>query len=427
MSRPKLWASGFCLIVALLALFMTGMLPGEKAAAATGLPPGAAAYSGRGPYRVGTDVLLTDGDAPLEITIWYPAAGPGSDGDGSDGPPITYSYEIKLFSPVGKWALAAYDGQAIRHAPYDLAAAPYPLVILSPGFALGSATYAWLAEHLASYGFVVISPEHDEQLDPSLLWQATIARPQDILTALAFIDAQARTGGALAGLVNGDLVAVAGHSYGGYTALAAGGARLDTASFAAACQTAYAANDPLVFLCDALLPHVAGMAELAGLDAIPEGFWPAWSAPRVRAVVSLAGDAAVFAQAGLAEVTVPVMAIGGTADKDSPYLWGTHPTYEYVSSPKKVRIALNGAAHMIFTGPCEAVRRFMKAIPNEFCADPAWEKQAAHDLINHFTTAFLLAELKQDAAAAAALEPDAIEFPQMTYEAQGYGIDLPIP
>jgi hypothetical protein len=43
----------------------------------------------------------------------------------------------------------------------------------------------------------------------------------------------------------------------------------------------------------------------------------------------------------------------------------------------------------------------------------------AHDLINHFTTAFLLAELYQDADAAA-LAPDAVHFPSVTYEAQGF-------
>jgi hypothetical protein len=44
----------------------------------------------------------------------------------------------------------------------------------------------------------------------------------------------------------------------------------------------------------------------------------------------------------------------------------------------------------------------------------------AHDLISHFTTAFLLAELYQDADAAAALAPDGVHFPGVTYEAQGF-------
>jgi hypothetical protein len=49
-----------------------------------------------------------------------------------------------------------------------------------------------------------------------------------------------------------------------------------------------------------------------------------------------------------------------------------------------------------------------------------WDRSRAHDLINHFTTAFLLAELKHDDAAAAALAPGAVAFPAVTYETSGY-------
>ena len=40
------------------------------------------------------------------------------------------------------------------------------------------------------------------------------------------------------------------------------------------------------------------------------------------------------------------------------------------------------------------------------CSDPVWDMDRAHDLINHFATAFFLATLKDDAEAAAALAPD---------------------
>ena len=84
-------------------------------------------------------------------------------------------------------------------------------------------------------------------------------------------------------------MAVIGHSYGGYTALAAAGAQMDTSSLKAACETARKTGDPLAFLCDALLPHLDDMADLAGLGALPTGLWPAWADPRVDAVVSMAG------------------------------------------------------------------------------------------------------------------------------------------
>jgi hypothetical protein len=44
----------------------------------------------------------------------------------------------------------------------------------------------------------------------------------------------------------------------------------------------------------------------------------------------------------------------------------------------------------------------------------------AHDLINHFTTAFLLDVLKGDKDAHAALAPDAVSFPGITYQAEGF-------
>ena len=99
----------------------------------------------------------------------------------------------------------------IQDAPYDLSTGPSPRVILSPGFSFGAASYAWLAEHLAPYGFVVLSPEHHEHLDPeNELWQATIQRPQDILALLDYVDEQVAPGGAFAGLIDPGRTAVVG-------------------------------------------------------------------------------------------------------------------------------------------------------------------------------------------------------------------------
>ena len=52
----------------------------------------------------------------------------------------------------------------------------------------------------------------------------------------------------------------------------------------AACRAEHVreVDDPSVWLCDDLLPHMADMATLAGLDSVPEGLWRAWADPRVR-------------------------------------------------------------------------------------------------------------------------------------------------
>ncbi|MEZ4644828.1 MAG: hypothetical protein R3E31_19205 [Chloroflexota bacterium] len=409
---------GFFFLLALTTLFVS-IRPQKSGAANHADRP---VYGTRGPYRVGVRDLMLERERPLPLVIWYPATP-----DDNAQEARSYPYKIKMGVPFGRVTLATTAGQAVENAPYDLSAAPYPLVVLSPGFAIGSTSYAWLAEHLASYGFVVISPEHDETLDPQdELWSAAITRPQDILAVFAYVDEQVQAGGVLDRLVDAAVTAVIGHSYGGYTALAAAGAQIDTASFESHCQNAQETEDPTAWLCAMLRPRLAEMAGLAGLDAVPAGLWPEWVDSRVHAIVPMAGDAFFFGQVGLAEITVPLLAIGGTADKDSPYTWGTQPTYEYVSSARKARVALNDAGHMIFTNSCESIPLYAKLLVGEFCADAVWDRNEAHDLVNHFTTAFLLAELKHDADAATVLAPDTAVsgntavFPGVIYAAQGY-------
>lgn len=397
-------------------LFVPTGLPGALAGR-SGARSDAAPYALPGPQLVGMRAFTGDDGAPLDLTLWYPAL--RSRGENTT---TRYPYRVKMGDPLGTVSVASYAGRAIMDAPYDLSEGPYPAVILSPGFIMGTTDYGWLAEHLASYGFVVVGVEHQEVFDEEVhgLWRATITRPQDVLALFAYLDAAGDQGGALAGLLDSELVAVIGHSYGGYTALASAGARIDTEHFEAVCESADESDDPIAFLCGQVLPHLADMVELAGLESTPEGLWPALADPRVDAIVPLAGDALFFGQAGLAEIAVPVMAIGGTLDRDSPYMWGTHPTYEYASSVVKVRMALTDAEHMIFTGPCERQSLFLSLLMGEFCSDSHWDRNQAHDLVKHFTTAFLLAILKEEPAAGAALRSDRVEFPGVEFSSQGF-------
>jgi predicted dienelactone hydrolase len=202
--------------------------------------------------------------------------------------------------------------------------------------------------------------------------------------------------------------------------LAIAGARIDIAGMETLCTSAEQSDDPNAWLCGMVLPYVADMAELAGFDVVPDGLWPSWGDDRVDVVVSMAGDAYFFNEAGLAEITIPVIALGGTADTGTPYTWGTQPTYGYVSSSTKARVAFDNAEHMIFGATCKDLPWFTEIGFDAYCSDPVWDMDRAHDLINHFVTAFLLAELNQDTEAIGKLAPDAVAFPNVTYDAQGY-------
>jgi predicted dienelactone hydrolase len=130
----------------------------------------------------------------------------------------------------------------------------------------------------------------------------------------------------------------------------------------------------------------------------------------------MAGDSYLFDKAGLSNITIPMMAMAGTADTGTPYEWGAKPAYDYASSEQKALVALVGAEHMIFSTPCEN-QPWLSDHPyyEYFCFDPVWDRDHALDLIHHFSTAFLLDTLKGDPAAHEALLPDAVQFPGIEY------------
>jgi predicted dienelactone hydrolase len=333
-------------------------------------------HAAPGARPVGVRRLESD-DALLEMLVWYPAAD-----SAEEGPAMTYSYGLTVLAPRASTALATYVGIARLGAAPDLATGPHPLVVLSSGFAITPGSYAWLAEHLASHGMVVVAPRHEETLDPGTLWRSAIDRPDVIARTRSAIASAARPGGDLAGLVDPGTVGVLGHSYGGYTALAAGGARPDVDAFTSGCADAREADDPIVFLCDALEPRLDEVVAAGSTRPEP-----------VDAVVSLAGDAAMFGEAGLAPITAPLLVIGGTADHDSPFAWSTRLAYDGVSSTRKVEVALEGAEHFVFSGQCGSVRRIVSLVPMGFCDDPAWDRERARAVIKHYVTGFLLSEL----------------------------------
>lgn len=397
-------------------------------------------YAQRGPHWVGTTQVMIERLSPdcwadvgaaftasedeqnqMLLSIWYPALNP----EGLT-PDARYAIRWSLPIPIPEGMDMTAAGHALRDAAFDMTSAPYPLVVFSPGYLSDPTGYVYLAEHLASHGFVVISPDHDEVMDPEWIgigrWEGSVQRPCDIRQTLDYAERVTASGETMAGLIDMEHVAVAGHSYGGWTALAAAGARYDLENLHQWCDTERAAGNPFAEVeCNVIMPHEADMVAAAGLDAMPDGLWPSMGDPRVDAIVPMAGDAWLFGPVGLAEVTVPVLAIGGTADYSTPFEWGTRLAYDHVSSAQKVLVGLENAGHMVFSGSCEVAPPIMTEI--QACFDWVWDTDRIHDLINHFTTAFLLATLKDDAEAASFLSPDApqaVRAAGVHYETVGY-------
>lgn len=372
-----------------------------------------APYDARGPFAVGFRTLEAPAseDAPaLTVKVWYPAAA---------GTPaqreMDYAIELKNADWQGIES-AIIHGHAVADAPVQSDYGARPVVVFSHGYSLTPEWYAELLEHYASKGFVVLAPEHVEAdwLDAK---EPTFARPRAVTRTLDLAESLAGEG-PLAGTIDMEKVAVVGHSYGGFTSLAAAGARLDLTALEARCAAVKPEDQSKVFLCTPFQGRAEELALLAGLDEVPAGLWPSQGDPRVDAIVPISGNAYLHDRAGLSSITIPMMAIGGTGDFVVPWDWGPQLAYEGVSSARKSLVAFVDAGHQIPTDSCENMP-FAWQLPDlhreVICSDPAWDKADARRWIRHFSTAFLLDVLTGDAEAKAALASDAEVPPELVY------------
>lgn len=154
----------------------------------------------------------------LRITIWYPATGSARERPLDIGPP-----GAPLF----------VSGSA---AP-DAAFAPgrHPAILLSHGFGGSARVMGWFGTELARDGYVVVAVDHpgNNGADPitspgAVLWWE---RAEDLKAAWAAVRADAT----IAAHIDPARLGVAGFSAGGFTALLAGGARVDVDHFVRFC------------------------------------------------------------------------------------------------------------------------------------------------------------------------------------------------
>jgi predicted dienelactone hydrolase len=146
-----------------------------------------------------------------------------------------------------------------------------PVVVFSHGMTLAMDDYAPLVEFWAARGFVVVSPTHLDSVglapdDPRtpLIWQI---RTDDLTTVIDRLDAIEAAVPGLAGRIDHDRVAVAGHSWGAQTASTLAGSRVLDADGTPAPNMTDARVSAAVLLC---LPGTGG----ADLSPIAAQYFP---------------------------------------------------------------------------------------------------------------------------------------------------------
>jgi predicted dienelactone hydrolase len=214
---------------------------------------------------------------------------------------------------------------------------PFPVVVISHGLGNDRTTYAYLARHLASYGFVVAVPEHPgssaDQLQALASGRANevtgpqefINRPRDVSYLLDDLEQRLQTNPELHNQVDLSQIGVIGQSFGGYTALTLAGATINQSHLAEACReldNSY--NLSLLLQCQA---RALENRQLALAD------------PRINAAIAInPAGSALFGPEGFADVDIPLMIVAGSADTVTPALieqirpftWLTNETERYL-------------------------------------------------------------------------------------------------
>jgi predicted dienelactone hydrolase len=223
--------------------------------------------------------------------------------------------------------------------------ATLPVIVISHGLGSGRAAFKYFAEHLASHGFVVAVPEHpgssERQISALLDGKAEdvsnpkefIDRPLDVSFLLDELSQLNQTDDRFKGHLNLNQVGVMGQSFGGYTALALVGAKLNFESLKKGCNQSFAQslNLSLLLQCQA--------------QQLPKKDYD-FRDPRVKAAIAINPiTSGVFGAEGFKSIQAPVMMISGTADSITPPLAEQIEPFTWLPNIEKRLILIDGATH----------------------------------------------------------------------------------
>ncbi|BCL33879.1 alpha/beta hydrolase [Nostoc sp. MS1] len=311
-----------------------------------------------------------------------------------------------------RWQIASFtlnDPQRDRTLPVDLylpqtttastGQPPFPLVVISHGIASDRYSFIYLAEHLASYGFAVAVLEHPgsnakrfEQYFAGLAGppqpREFIDRPLDIKILLDELQRLAQSDSRLQGKLNFQQIAAIGQSFGGYTVLSLGGAKINFPQLNRECNPENSSlNVSLLLQCEA--------------NKLPPQDYQLQDS-RIKAVIAINPiTSAVFGESGINQMKLPVMVIAGSQDIFAPPVAEQIRPFTWFPNPNKDLVLIDNATHFTLIGDSPQGNNVLP-VPSGLLGP---ERTAAYSYLNALSVAFLQANLLNRAEYRAYLQP----------------------
>ncbi|GAX41005.1 hypothetical protein NIES4075_19730 [Tolypothrix sp. NIES-4075] len=257
----------------------------------------------------------------------------------------------------------------------------FPLIVISHGVASDRFAFAYLAQHLASYGFAVAALEHPGSNaqrfqryfaglagppEPAEL----INRPLDVKFVLNELQRLEKSDPRMQGKLNFQQVGAFGHSYGGYTVFTLAGAKINFGQIRQDCNPNKSLNLSVFLQCRAneLTPGNYSLKD----DRIKAVF-------TVNPFVS-----SIFGESEVRQIKLPFMVVSGSQDIVTPAVPEQIRPFTWLGSKNKYLAVIENATH--FTALAESTEdNGVLPVPPAFLGPPSKD---AHSYLNALSVAF---------------------------------------
>jgi len=319
-------------------------------------------------------------DRKLAIEVWYPS--------NATSTRIKTSYENETRTGIEFSIQAdAYRDTAIFTSTNEV---KFPLVVISHGYTGYNTMMFYLAEHLASHGYIVAAINHTDSTNAEVdiiktpfsgFFSTLLNRSRDQQFTLNYLTTEPHFASVA---IDNSKAGLVGFSMGGYGAVNTIGGCYNFTQAAASTFTGIKDPEQLKKIITLLNSCAGGQYQNVKVDS-------KWQA--VVAMAPWGGQHQLFSEKALANINTPILYIAGDLDDVSGYD-AIKSLYKKTGTNNKYLLTYQNARHSIAAHPAPLLAKTNELDLGHYY-EGAWDSAVLNNNNKHFTLAMMDCHLKQ--------------------------------